>query len=85
MSESLDYQYTVQGIRNTNDCFYQNPCISTTPKHRTEIESSSKNLHQELSDLITELVALKLFVVDQIHLVRKNNNATPISEDLVNL
>ena len=30
-----------------------------------------------------ELVALKSVVVDQIHLVRKKNNATPLSEDLV--
>ena len=30
-----------------------------------------------------ELIALKSVVVDQMHLVRKKNNATPLSENLV--
>ena len=59
------------------------PCICNTPIPCTEIKSSSKRLHQELSDIKMELSDLKLFTVDKIFVVRKKNNPTPISEDLM--
>ena len=47
------------------------PLYFNTPKHITWVESSSKSLYQELSDIKTELFVMKSFAIDQTYMVRR--------------
>ena len=65
----------VINVRNT-------PSISDALKNRTGIVSSSNAFHQDFSIIKMELVSLKSFVVDQIHMVSKKNHETLEAKDL---
>ena len=46
------------------------------------VHDSPCSFHQESSIIKMELVVLKSFAVDQIHVVRKKNHETPEAKDL---
>ena len=62
---------------------HNTPSISDTLKNRTGIVSSSNAFHQDFSIIKMELISLKPFVIDQIHMVSKKNHETLEAEDLV--